>query len=163
MVKRIQLKEHLQTEELEARYRVAHDPVERSHYQIIWLLSQGKLTREVAEVTGYSDIWIQQIARRYNRHGAGGLGDRRHLNPGGEAVLSIELRDELVRALDKQAPDGGFWTGPKVAEWITRKVGRKVNKRTGWVYLKRLGYSPKVPRPAHEQADRAEQAEFPKG
>ncbi len=163
MPKRIQLKEHLRTEELEARYRAARDAVERSHYQIIWLLSQRKLTREVAEVTGYSDTWIQQIARRYNRCGAEGLGDGRHSNSGGQPVLSIELRDELVRALDEQPSDGGVWTGPKVAEWIARKVGRTVNKRTGWVYLKRLGYSPKVPRPAHEQGDKAEQAEFPKG
>ena len=46
--------EHLFTEELEDRYRKARDPVARSHYQIVWLLSSGKLTREVTEATGYS-------------------------------------------------------------------------------------------------------------
>jgi len=162
MPKRIQLETHVETAELERRYRAANDPVERTHLQIIWLLSRGKLTREVVEATGYSSTWIHQIARRYNRDGVVGLRDGRHLNAGGESVLSIELRGELARALDEQAPDGGFWTGPKVAEWIGRKVGHKVHKRTGWKYLKRLGYSPKVPRPAHEQADKAEQAEFPK-
>jgi len=152
----------LETAELETRYRAAKDPVERSHLQIIWLLSRGKLTREVVEVTGYSSTWIHEIARRYNRCGVAGLCDSRHHNPGAKPVLSKELSDELVRALDEQAPDGGFWSGPKVAEWIGRKVGRKVHKRTGWKYLKRLGYSPKVPRPTHEQADPLEQAEFPK-
>jgi hypothetical protein len=65
MPKRLRLKEHLSTEELEDRYRKAHDdPVLRSHYQIVWLLSLGKLTREVREVTGYSPEWIREISLR---------------------------------------------------------------------------------------------------
>jgi len=58
MPKRIIIAPHLSVEELEHRYRQAKDPVERSHYQIIWLLAQGKLSQEVASVTGYSRIWI---------------------------------------------------------------------------------------------------------
>ena len=54
MPKRLRLEKHLSTEELEDRYRKARDPVARSHYQIVWLLSSGKLTREVTEATGYS-------------------------------------------------------------------------------------------------------------
>jgi hypothetical protein len=64
MPKRLRLKEHLSTEELEARYRKAHYLVLRSHYQIVWLLSLGKLTREVREVTGYSPEWIREISLR---------------------------------------------------------------------------------------------------
>jgi hypothetical protein len=41
-------------EELENRYRKARDPVLRSHYQILWLIGEGKSTTEVMEVTGYS-------------------------------------------------------------------------------------------------------------
>ncbi len=67
MPKTIKLEPHLSSEELENRYRKAHDPVERSHYQILWLISEGKTTRQVMEVTGYSRGWIQQLARRYNR------------------------------------------------------------------------------------------------
>ncbi len=62
MPKKLRLEQHLGTEELERRYREAHDPVERSQYQIVWLLSQGKLTREVMGATGYSRGWIQQLA-----------------------------------------------------------------------------------------------------
>jgi len=54
MPKRIELSPHATTEELEHRYRKAKDPVERSHDQIVWLLSEGKRTEEVCEVTGYS-------------------------------------------------------------------------------------------------------------
>ena len=52
MPKRITIAPHLPIEELEQRYRQAKDPVERSHYQIIWLLAQGKCSQEVATVMG---------------------------------------------------------------------------------------------------------------
>src|SRR3712207_8689042 len=69
MPKTIKLESHLSSEELGNRYRKAHDPVLRSHYQILWLISEGKTTTQVMEVTGYSRGWIQQLARRYNRYG----------------------------------------------------------------------------------------------
>ena len=82
MPKTIKLKAHVESEELENRYRKANDPVLRSHYQILWLISSGNTTTEVMEVTGYARGWIQQIARRYNSGGPDALGDRRHANPG---------------------------------------------------------------------------------
>jgi hypothetical protein len=89
------------TEELERGYRKAKDPVERSHYQIAWLLARGKAVREVAEATGYSERWVRELSRRYRERGAEGLGDRRHKNPGGvkRALLAPELREELREAL----------------------------------------------------------------
>jgi transposase len=92
MAKKIRLEEHLEGRELERRYRRARDPVERTHYQIVWLLSEGKSTREVMDATGYSRGWVQQLAKRYNVEGPEGLGDRRHRNPGGvhRALLTQE-------------------------------------------------------------------------
>jgi hypothetical protein len=52
MPKTIKLDPHLSSEELENRYRKAHDPVLRSHFQILWLISEGKTTTQVMEVTG---------------------------------------------------------------------------------------------------------------
>ena len=42
---------HLSPAELGQRYRAARCPVERSHLQIVWLLSLGRSEREVAQVT----------------------------------------------------------------------------------------------------------------
>ena len=60
---------HVSIDELENRYRKATDPVERSHFQMIWLLAQGKRVPEVAEVTGYCANWIRILARRSNQKG----------------------------------------------------------------------------------------------
>ena len=70
MPKRITITPHLPVEDLERRYRQAKDAIERSHYQIIWLLGQGKRSEEVAAVTGYSRHWIYELVRSYNRLGA---------------------------------------------------------------------------------------------
>lgn len=143
---------HASTEELEHRYRKARDPVERSHYQIVWLLSEGRTTGEVCEVTGYSPGWVRRIARRYNEWGVEGLGDRRHANPGAKerALLDEEGEAQLLEALSGPPPGGGMWSGPKVARWIERRNGlEKVHVQRGFEYLRRVGYTPQVPRPAN--------------
>jgi transposase len=166
MPKTIKLQPHLEPEELEDRYREAKDPVLRSHYQILWLIGSGKRTTEVMEATGYSRGWIQHIARRYNAGGARALGDRRHLNPGAtdRALLDPEQQEELREALREPPPDGGMWNSRKVGEWIERRIGRELanKKQRGWEYLKRMGHSPKVPRPRHAKASEREREAFKK-
>jgi transposase len=166
MPKTIKIVPHLGSEELEDRYRKARDPVLRSHCQILWLISQGKTTTQVMEVTGYSRGWIQQLARRYNADGPRALGDRRHRNPGAKdrALLTAEQQQELREALTKPPPDGGMWNSRKVGEWIEVRTGRVVSqkKQRGWEYLKRLEQSPKVPRPQHKKANNGEQEAFKK-
>src|SRR5215217_3619443 len=98
MPKKIKLEPHLGSKELENRYRKAKDPVLRSHYQIVWLISEGNTTRQVMEATGYSRGWIQQLARRYNERGPEVLGDRRHHNPGAKqrTLLDSDQQRELA-------------------------------------------------------------------
>jgi transposase len=159
---RIAVKPHLSLEEIESRYRKATDAVARSHWQIIWLLSQGKTAQQLVEVIGYSYDWIRCIVRRYNQEGPQALGDRRHHNPGGTFLLSPEQQVQLQQALDEPPPDGGLWSGPKVARWIYARMGRKVPPQRGWEYLKRLNYSQRVLRPRHAKADPVAQEDFKK-
>jgi transposase len=166
MPKRLELSPHASTQELEHRYRKAKDPVERSHHQIVWLLSEGRTTHQVCEVTGYSPGWVRQIARRYNERGVEGLGDRRHRNPGakGRALLDEAGEAELLEALQGPPPGGGMWNGPKVARWIAQRNGlEKVHVQRGFEYLRKVGMSPQVPRPSNAQgADDSEREAFKK-
>lgn len=163
MPKRTSVIAHLALDELAARYRHAHDPVERSHFQIVWLLAQGQTRSEVAAVTGYSQRWIGELVRRYNQAGPTARGDRRHANPGGQPILTAEQQARRWAALHGPAPAGGLWTGPKVAAWIEAETGHPGYPQLGWSYLVRLGARLKRPRPRHTQADPQELAAFPKG
>ncbi len=163
MPKRLKIEAHVEADGLERRYREAREPVERSHYQIVWLLSRGKLTPEVAEGTGYTPASIREIARRYDKDGGEWLGDRRHHNPGGveRALLTAEQKEELRHALQSPPEDGELWSGRTVAEWIEEKTGRGgVRAQRGLEYLRGLGYTPQRPRPAPAKADPLVQEEF---
>jgi transposase len=152
-------------QQLKDRYRKARDPVLRAHLHIVWQLALGKPIREVAELVGYSQKWVKEIARRYEERGMEGLGDRRHENPGAKerALLGPEQRKELEEALKEPPQDGGMWNSPKVARWIEEKTGRrKVGVQRGWEYLRKLGRTPQVPRPSHAAADPKEQEAFKK-
>jgi transposase len=162
MNKPLSVKAHLSIEELETRYRKAKDAVERSHWQIIWLLAQGMATNAIAEVTSYCPTWIRTLAHRYNDEGPHGLLDRRHDNPGGTFLLSAQQQAQLQQALDEPPADGGLWTGPKVAHWIQTHTGRQVPAQRGWEYLKRLNYSKRLLRPRHAKADPEAQEAFKK-
>jgi transposase len=143
---------HLSPAELGQRYRAARSPVERSHLQIVWLLSQGRGEREVAQVTGYGRRWVAEVVRRYDEEGPDGLGDRRRGNAGARPLLGAGDEAALRAALAEPPADGGLWTGPKVAAWMGVRLGRRVWPQRGWDYLKKLGYSAQRPRPRHAKA-----------
>jgi transposase len=134
------------------RCRAARDRVARGHLQAVWLLAQGRGRGEVARITGSSGAWVGEIVRRYDEAGPDGLGDRRRGDAGARPLLGAEGEAALRAALAEPPSDGGPWTGPKVAAWMAARLGRKVWPQRGWDYLKKLGYSPQVPRPRHAEA-----------
>lgn len=162
MPKRLSIQAHLGVDELATHYRRAKDPVARSHWQVVWLLAQGLASAQVAAVTGYTVNWIRTIARRYNQRGPAGLEDRRHRNPGASGLLSTAQRAALAAALMRPPPEGGVWTGPKAAAWMSALLSHAVHPQRGWEALRRLGWTSKVPRPRHAKADPAAQVAFNK-
>lgn len=168
MSKRLEITEHLSYEALTKRYRSCKDGKERARWQVIWLYSDPKTSRsaaKVAELTGFSVIWVRALIKRYSEQGVTGLKSRRSVMSGETRfVLTPAQRQTLSEQLrEAAAPDGGLWSSRKVAQWIQEHTGQEVNASTGWRYLKRLGFSPQIPRPRHQDAaDEAAQAAFKK-
>jgi transposase len=161
-MKQIRLEPHLRIDEIAACYRRARDGVERSQWQIIWLLAQGKVSAEIKAVTGYSLDWIRAIARRYNAEGAEGIGDKRHHNPGRPAPLKTHQQQALKTALSAAQARGERWSGRQVAQWMSEQLGRTVHVQRGYEWLTKLGFSPQLPRPQHRQASDEDQQVFKK-
>ena len=159
---RIKIKGHLSSEELSERYRGSKDVVERGHYQVIWLVSQGRSTAEVASVRGYSRDWVYKLVRRYNQEGASAIGDQRHHNPGQPTLLDDVQQAQLLQALEEAPRDGDLWDGPKVAEWMSDLLGRPVHPQRGWEYLRAMEMRLLRPRPAHIESDSAAQQQWKK-
>jgi transposase len=154
---------HLTVDDLEHRYRHCRVAVERTHWHIVWLVAQGRHVPEVATLVGYTANWVREIIRRDNANGAAGIADQRQHSQGHPRLLSPPLREDLGQALGAPPPDGGLWTGPKVAAWLAERLGRPVGSQRGWEAMRTLGFTPQRPRPRATKADPVAQAAFKKG
>jgi transposase len=125
--------------EIAARAANAPTPVERQRWQVIGLLANKTSIVEIEVATGYRPRTIRQIAQRYRESGPAGLVDTRQHSEGGTPLLSDAQQRELRQALQGSPPGGGAWTGPRVAQWIAARTGRRVHRQRGWEYLRRLG------------------------
>jgi transposase len=153
---------HYTVDELKDMYRREQHKVLRDRLQIIWLVSKDASWKEVRNATGYCQNWLYQLVRRYNKYSIEGLKDGRIYNKGQEPLLTEQQQQELYQLLLKPHSDGGIWTGPKVATWIAEKVGKTIPDKRGWIYLKKLGFTLKRPRPKHYRADKNAQEDFKK-
>ena len=143
------IKSHLSRAELEGRYETAADPISKSHFHGLWLLSEGLEIDEVAELLSFSTRWVYELVRRYNEGGPDCLGDQR-VNNGSEAtILTPDALAALKQRIKSPPDDGGLWTGPKVARWLAKFHGLK---RRGWDALVSIEYSIQKPRPRHPEA-----------
>jgi transposase len=151
---RLPIVAHLPPEEIARHARTCRHPVEKTHWQALWLLtrSDDPLTpAQVAAALGLTPGWVRKLLKRWNAGGPTALADRRAAN-GGRAKLTPERQAELLAALKQPAPDGGLWTGPKVARYVRGRWGVEVVPQTGWSWLRALGFTLQVPRPRHPRA-----------
>jgi transposase len=147
------IKLHLSTIELEDRYETAADPIAKSHFHALWLLSQGYEIDEVADLLSFSTRWVRILIKRYNEGGPSRLGDQRAHNGTEPTILTQEALAALKERLKSLPDDGGQWTGPKIARWLATFHGRKsVHDQRGWDALIAIGYSIQQPRPRHPAA-----------
>jgi transposase len=153
---------HLSPAALERRYLACSDVGERERLHCVLLKQEGRSSREIAAFFRKREDWVRRVVRRYNQHGPDGMKDGRERN-GTSKILDEAAMARLELALAQPHPDGGFWSGPKVAAWIAEHAGVDCTNRTGWVYLRRLGYSIQRPRPKHPEADPEAQEAFKKG
>ena len=146
---------HLPPEEIARRYRACRSGVEKTHWQVLWLLTrpdQPLSPARAAEQVGLTPVWCRALLKRWNADGPAGLADRRVGANGGQSKLTPERHIDLWAALRKSPPDGGLWTGPKVAAYVRDRWGVTVCVQTGWEWLRGLGFSLQVPRPRHPEA-----------
>lgn len=140
MPRNVYLAPHLSSEELETRYRTVSEPVESRRWHLLWLISKGWKIKQAALAIGYNYDYAKSIVSTYNHQGPAAMGNQRKApRPRGKpALLNPQQLVELREALNHPPPDGGEWSGPKVAQWIAQKTGRqRVWPQRGWDYLKR--------------------------
>jgi transposase len=143
MSPKVRLESYLSVEELKARYRQAKDIVEARRWHLLLLVAQQRTIKQAAELVGLNYDYAKAIIKRYNVDGPASVKNRSRERqpPPPRSLLTEAQQQELRRALQGTAPDGGTWSGPKVARWIAEKTGREwVWPQRGWEYLQRFGH-----------------------
>src|SRR5215207_4379635 len=131
---------HLSLAELQAGYRTSEEAKLARHYQVIWLLAQGRSCAEVAQLTSLARRWVEQLLVRYNRFGPSSLGDRRRGNGARPTILTPSVLAMLHERLKRPPDDGGVWTSKKVAALIAAELGlASVAEQRGWEALRAIG------------------------
>ncbi len=152
--------DHLSVLALEQQYRSCTDVTAARHVQTIWLLAKGHHIAEVAATVSFARRWVERLRARYNAQGPQALGDLRRRNGRSPSVLRPDLLEKLKARLREPPPDGGLWTGPKVAAWMAGELGlAEVLPQRGWEALKAIGWSVQKPRPRHPASATPEERE----
>ncbi len=150
-------------EELKLRYLACTEAREARRWHALWLVKDGRNGVQAAAVLGVSSWAVCAWVAKYNADSEQGLRDQRVHNHG-RRLLSDVQEAELARLLETaRAPEGGLWTGPKVAQLLGAWLGRRVTDQQAWRPMVRLGFRPKRPRPRHPQADAKAQEAFKGG
>ena len=149
----VRVADHLSAGALQAGWRGSKDATLARRCRVIWLLTEGHTTAEVARLTGFVRRWVEELVVRYNRFGPSSLGDRRRGNGAKARILTPEI-PAMVRERLQTAPDrGGVWTAKTVAAVIAAALGAAhVAEQRGWEALRAVGRTIQRPRPRHAQA-----------
>ncbi len=112
----VQVADHLGVAELQAGWRESKEATLARHYQVIWLLAEGRSCAEVARLTGFVRRWVEELVERYNRFGPSSL---TATNFRACRVVWVCLRRLAVFVLSGPA------TAPRGKSCITLRVGRR--------------------------------------
>ena len=151
----LEIAKHLKPTEVHERYRSCHNVLERERWHVISLMIDDTdvcSTAEAAKIVRKTPRSVRNIVNRYNKKGPDGLQDKRKGNSGRKPILTKKQQRKLFKSIQKDPIDGGLWTGPKVAQWVATHAKVSVSNVTGWQYLRLLGFTIQVPRPAHSES-----------
>lgn len=152
--------DHLSVSALEQQDRSCTNVTAARHFQTIWLLAKGHEIAEVSATVSFARRWVERLLARYNAQGPQALGDLRRRNGTSPTILRPDLLDKLKERLREPPPDGGLWTGPKVARWMAHELGlAAVLPQRGWEALKAIDWSVQKPRPRHPASATPEERE----
>jgi hypothetical protein len=129
MPKTAYLAKHFSSSELKGKYLKSKDSVETRRWHLLWKISLGWTIKNSAIAVGCSYPYAQKILSQYNRNREEGVRNRKNQTSNHvrekKRLLNPQQLEKLKQQIEQTSPDGGIWTGTKVARWIEKETGRK--------------------------------------
>ncbi|SFN72653.1 helix-turn-helix domain-containing protein [Salegentibacter flavus] len=110
--------------------------------QMVYLISQGKSSREVAEIYQVSFKNVLNWVHRFEKEGIEGLKDKE--GRGRKASLSTKDQDQIKNTIINISPsEFGYsaerWTGPLLLKWVNEEYETNFTATTIYKLLDKIG------------------------
>lgn len=110
--------------------------------QMVYLIHQGKSSREVADIYQVSFKNVLNWAHRFELEGVEGLMDKE--GRGRKANLNAKEMDQIkITILERLPAEFGYsskrWTGPLLLKWINREYGTAYTATAIYKLLDKIG------------------------
>jgi transposase len=145
-------------EELSIALKATHDPQLKMRLKAILLRKKEKTPQEIAGQLMVSDRSVTWWILRYNKGGVGALKTRPSGRPEGNPIWDASLFEDLTKEIDK----GGYWSIPRMQEWLKKHHNKDIPEQTVWYRMNQLKYSYKSSRPSPIGGSKEKQEAFKK-
>lgn len=159
MKQHIVLRAHDSIIKLKKAVKKGRDSGQKIRLKAIILRKLGKTPQEIAERLMVTDRSVTNWILEYNKGGLASLATKPSGRPEGNPKWDPGIFLNLVKEIDK----GGYWSIPRMQEWIKENHKRDIPEQTVWYRIDQLGYSYKGARPHPVQGNREKQENFKKG
>lgn len=153
------IQRHDTTAELKMEIKRSSDAAYGLRLRAIIKAMEGKRRGAIAEELFVSARIISDWVSKYNAQGKSGLLTK----PTGRKFGPQKWDASHFEALTKEIDKGGYWSIPRMQEWLVLHEGVNIPEQTIWYRMNKLRYSYKGARPHPAQGNKANQAAFKKG
>lgn len=145
-------------ESLKKKLQKYPDEAYKTRVKAIILAKRGKKRFEIVEQLTVDAKSVTTWLAKYNKGGTDSLVSNKGGRPEGDLLWSTEIFDALAQEVDK----GGYWSIPRMQEWLKKHKNKEVPEQTVWYRMDKLKYSYKGARPHPVQGDKDKQEVFKK-
>jgi transposase len=150
---------HDTVETLRKKIGKAPDEAYKIRLKAVLLAKKGKKRYEIVEQLTVDAKSVTTWLARYNEGGTDALASNKGGRPEGNPKWDGSVFEALAKEIDK----GGYWSIPRMQEWIKARHKQDIPEQTVWYRMDQLAYSYKSARPHPVQGDRERQEAFKKG
>ena len=146
-------------EELRRKISKASDEAYKTRLKAMLLAKKGTKRYAIVEQLTVDAKSVTTWLARYNKGGTSALVSNKGGRPKGNPKWDASLFTDLARAIDK----GGYWSIPRMQEWLQEHHKKDIPEQTVWYRMDQLKYSYKSARPHPVQGSTERQDAFKKG
>lgn len=146
-------------EALRLAVKRSRDEAQKTRIRAIISIKEGVSQTDAARRFAVCHNTVRNWIAAYEKGGVTALAMSKGGRPEGNPHWDASIFEELAKEIDK----GGYWSVPKMQEWIKEHHKKNIPEQTVWYRMDQLDYSYKSARPHPMQGNKERQETFKKG